>query len=174
MELQEGIALIRNEQVTTAGPQRWADLGCGTGFFTDALARLLPVASLIYAVDKSATLPRRRTGTKSVAIEPLRLDFVRDRLPVEPLDGILMANSLHYVRDQLAFLQQAQRYLKPQHHFLIVEYELERANPWVPYPLSYHTLTDLFAQAGYTTITKLHERTPVRGADTMYGALISR
>lgn len=173
MELHEGVALIRNDSLTAAGPQVWADLGCGSGFFTEALASLLPAASTIYAVDKSSPLPAKRAEPDRVAIQPLRLDFVRDELPFAHLDGILLANSLHYVQAQLAFIQKAQRYLKPRHRFLIVEYDIERANPWVPYPLSYRALQRLFAQAGYQAMQKLHERSPVRGFDKMYAALVS-
>lgn len=173
MELREGIALIRHESLSTGGPQRWADLGCGAGFFTEALASLLPAESMIYAVDKSAPLPQKQVTAGRVAIEPLRADFVRDELPFHDLDGILMANSLHYVKEQLTFLQQARRYLKPDHQILIVEYDIERANPWAPYPLGYRLLQTLFTQAGYRAIVKLNERAPVRGFDKMYAALIT-
>lgn len=173
MELHEGIALIRHKSLSSSGPQQWADLGCGAGFFTKALASLLSAGSTIYTVDKSAPLPQKQITAGRVAIEPLRTDFVRDELPFRDLDGILMANSLHYVKERLAFLQKARRYLKPDHHFLIVEYDIERANPWVPYPLNYRLLQKLFTQAGYHTITKLQERAPVRGFDKMYAALMT-
>jgi len=173
MELQEGIALIQHDSLSTGGPQRWADLGCGAGFFTKALASLLPVHSTIYAVDKHLPLPERRSDPTGVAIQPQKRDFVRDTLPLPPLDGILMANSLHYVKDQVAFVQAARRYLKAEHHFLIVEYDSDRANPWVPYPLSYRTLQRVFSAAGYPTIHKLQERAPIHGFDKMYAALIT-
>ena len=172
MELREGIALIEDDRLRGEKAQRWADLGCGSGFFSEALASLLPGGSTIYAVDKGWSLPHRRVTDNQIAIEPLRLDFVRDRLPFDELDGILMANSLHYVKDPLAFLRTAQRYLKPNHCFLIVEYDIERGNPWVPYPLSFRQLQKLFSEAGYRTIEKLHERPPVRGFSKMYAAWI--
>ena len=172
MELREGIALIQHDSLQANGPQVWADLGSGAGFFTEALANLLPPASTIYAVDKSSALPQKRTTPGRVAIQPLRADFVREALPFTELDGILMAKSLHYVKEQLTFLQKARRYLKPDHRFLLVEYDIERANPWVPYPLSFRTVQSLFTQAGYHTITKLHERAPVRGFDKMYAARV--
>ena len=173
MELREGIALIDHENLRIDGRQIWADLGCGAGFFTEALANLLPAESLIYAVDKSAALPQKRITPDGVAIQPLRGDFVQDTLPFSDLDGILMANSLHYVKEQRAFLQRVQRYLKPNHRFLIVEYDIKRKNPWVPYPLSFQMLQKLFTQAGYRAIVKVQERAPVRGFDKMYSALIS-
>ncbi|MFN8446424.1 MAG: methyltransferase domain-containing protein [Caldilineaceae bacterium] len=174
MELHEGIALIEDDSLRMGGAQSWADLGCGAGFFTEALASLVPAESRIYAVDKSLPLPLKRTTTRRVAIHPLQRDFVRDELPFAELDGILMANSLHYVRNQLDFLQKVQSILKADHRFLIVEYDIERANPWVPYPVSFATTQKLFRQAGYPTILKLHERLPVRGFDKMYAAMAFR
>lgn len=174
MELHEGIALIEHDSLRTGGAQSWADLGCGTGFFSEALASLLPAESKIYAIDKSLPLPLKRTTARQVAIQPLQRDFVKEELPFAGLDGILMANSLHYVRDQLGFLQKAQTILKTDHRFLIVEYDIERANPWVPYPVSFSAAQKLFCQAGYSTILKLHERLPVRGFDKMYAALAFR
>jgi precorrin-6B methylase 2 len=49
------------------GPQTWADLGCGAGAFTLALASLLPAGSTIHAMDRDraalAQLPAtRRSG----------------------------------------------------------------------------------------------------------------
>lgn len=173
MELHEGVTLIQHESLRANGPQVWADLGCGAGFFTEALATLLPQDSTIYAVDKSFALPARSVTPNGVAIQPLQLDFVCNDLPFAPLDGILMANSLHYVKEQLAFIRKARRHLKTEHSFLIVEYEMSRPTTWAPYPLSYGALQRLFEQAGYQAIGKLRERPPVRGFNKMYSALIT-
>lgn len=173
MELHEGIALLQHDSLYTGSAQVWADLGCGAGFFTKALASLLPAQSMIYAIDQKLPLPAKRAATDGVIIQPLQRDFARDDLPIEQLDGILMANSLHYVKGQVAFVQKVRRYLKADHYFLIVEYDSERANPWVPYPLSYRALQRCFTAAGYQTIHKLQERPPVRGFAKMYTALIT-
>jgi trans-aconitate methyltransferase len=53
MELQAAIDLIQNTFITTETPQIWADLGCGDGTFTTALASLLAPDSVIHAVDKN-------------------------------------------------------------------------------------------------------------------------
>ena len=41
--------------------------------------------------------------------------------------------------------------------FLIVEYDMNNANRWVPYPLSFRYLKQLFQKSGYGLIEKLRE-----------------
>jgi hypothetical protein len=41
--------------------------------------------------------------------------------------------------------------------FLIVEYDMNNANRWVPYPLSFRYLKQLFQKSGYCLIEKLRE-----------------
>lgn len=170
MELNEAMELIRYEGIAGAGSTVWADLGCGAGLFSRALSGLLFPGSTVYAIDKE---PVRVEGKNGVTIEPLQMDFVTSELPLQNLDGILMANSLHYVSDQPAFIRKAGRYLKAGGCFLIVEYDTDKANPWVPYPLSYHSLLRLFHQEGYTTIQRLHERASVYGRANIYSVVIS-
>jgi hypothetical protein len=55
--------------------------------------------------------------------------------------------------------------------FLIVEYDTVSSNPWVPYPVNYQNLLQLFTGLGYSTITKLAE-VPSRFGGSMYSALI--
>jgi hypothetical protein len=59
----------------------------------------------------------------------------------------------------------------PSSTFLIVEYDTTRFNPWVPYPINYANLHQLFTTLGYTSITKLSEA-PSRFGGRMYSALI--
>jgi hypothetical protein len=40
---------------------------------------------------------------------------------------------------------------------LLVEYDMDTANPWVPYPVSFTSLMQLFQELGYTTIQHLGE-----------------
>jgi ubiquinone/menaquinone biosynthesis C-methylase UbiE len=118
----------------------WADLGCGTGSFTIALAGLLLKKSLVYAVDKNkAALNKMLDEYKDVIIKKIQGDFTEIKLP-ENLDGILMANSLHYVSDKHAFIKKIQTHLIEQKLFLIVEYDTDIPNQWIPYPVSLNSL----------------------------------
>jgi precorrin-6B methylase 2 len=84
----------------------WADLGSGTGAFTLALAGLLGPGTVIHAVDRdrgALSDLERAIGARFPAVT-LRVvvgDFTR-ALDLPPLDGIVMANSLHFHRDREA------------------------------------------------------------------------
>lgn len=141
MQQTEAINLIERG-VSTKEMQRWADLGCGSGTFTIALAELLAPDSEIYATDlKRQSLPKMHKG---VNIHFKQLDFEREQLPYPELDGVLMANSLHYIKDKSRLIQQL-----AVHRFIVVEYENRRANPWVPYPVNSAELAGIFMQLGY-------------------------
>jgi hypothetical protein len=48
---------------------------------------------------------------------------------------VLLANSLHFQADACQALSLAAARLKPGGVLLVVEYDVNRANPWVPHPL---------------------------------------
>src|SRR5437763_16611711 len=82
---------------------RWADLGAGSGTFAAALARLLGPRGMVYAVERDTTsvvaleeLARRGAGDGSAPIVVRRGDFNRP-LDLPALDGVLLANALHFV-----------------------------------------------------------------------------
>ncbi len=173
MSPSQAISLLSAEAFASATPQVWADLGCGSGTFTEALANLLPRDSLVHAVDSSqAALHKVPQQVGQTSITTHLANFEQDTLPFQALDGILMANALHYVADKVAFVQRAQQtLLKPHGQWLIVEYNHNRANPWVPYPIPFVELQTLFVGLGYGKVTKIHE-IPSRFGGNIYGAII--
>lgn len=171
MELSEAIELIQNDHLLPAGSTVWADLGCGSGLFTFALAHLLKAGSTIHAVDRDPVVLQPLPNLNGVTIQTLQLDFVSNVLPLSQLDGILMANSLHFVSDKKTLLNKLSACLKPGGSFLIVEYDTDRpVPPWVPYPVSFRALEALFKKAGFSSIQKLGERASAYGRANMYGA----
>jgi hypothetical protein len=151
-----------NKGITSNSIQRWAGFGAGT--FTLALAAGLAPGSHILAIDKTRQpLPAESNG---VQIKFRRADFVNDPIHLEGMHGILMANSLHYVKHKAQFLQ-----MLNQPQFIVVEYETKRVNPWVPYPIAFNQLKKLFDDLGYQT-THLAEA-PSRFGGRMYAALIN-
>jgi ubiquinone/menaquinone biosynthesis C-methylase UbiE len=152
----------------------WADLGSGAGAFTLALADLLGTTGHIYSVDKERRVLREqeqamRNLFPAVSVEFLVADFTQ-RLALPPLDGIVMANSLHYVHDKRAMLQGVHAYLKPGGRLLLVEYNVDRGNMWVPYPLSYPTWEGLALRNSFSD-TQLLEKVPSRFLGEIYSAL---
>src|ERR1043165_3350816 len=105
-------------------PQLWLDLGCGTGLFTLALAANLPSGSKIIAIDKDEKALRKIPArVNDVAIQTMAADFVSDALAVREVDGILLANSLHYVKYKVIFLKKLISSMKTNGVFLIIEYD---------------------------------------------------
>jgi trans-aconitate methyltransferase len=174
MQLHDARALISCE-VLTAAPAavQWADLGCGPGLFSHALASLLPAGSTVYAVDQKDTFDAGLSQNLSGNIVPMQYDFVRDALPFQQIDGILMANALHYVANQSALLDKLSGYMKQGASVLIVEYDTDTPVPvWVPHPLSFSSLTALFQTKGFSNIKKLQEKPSLFRRSNIYSALI--
>src|SRR5215218_7411220 len=110
VELKQAITLIRHDSLAREDTTCWADLGCGAGLFTHALAHFLQPGSTIYAVDTNReVLSGIAPLSGSIYLEKMQADFIKESLPLHDLDGILLANSLHYVRDKVTFLEKAKR-----------------------------------------------------------------
>jgi ubiquinone/menaquinone biosynthesis C-methylase UbiE len=152
----------------------WADLGSGGGAFTLALAELLGADGRIVSVDKDAGALRTqqeamRSRYPEVNVIYQVADFTRP-LELPPLDGIVMANSLHFVRQKEPLLRTVRGYLRPGGRLILVEYNVDRGNWWVPYPLSYPTWEGLAGHCGFSK-TQLLARRPSRFLNEIYSAL---
>lgn len=152
----------------------WADLGSGGGAFTLALAELV---QHIYSVDRDAGALRRQRAEMTrrfpdVIVEYLEADFTRP-LDLPPLDGIVMASSLHFVRDKPPVLELVRSYLKEDGRLLLVEYDTDRGNHWVPYPLSYGTWQQRARSAGFGDVRLLATR-PSSFLGRFYSSLAAR
>ena len=174
MELWEAISLIKTDELNQEKQTTWADLGSGSGLFTRALASLLYTGSTIYAVDKSISSFQKNSFPGQVLVTTIESDFVRDNLNMQNLDGILMANAFHFVRNKKQFLEK----LIPLFHsapvFLMVEYDTDLPNPWVPYPLSFFTLKKLFTELGFHSIKKINEKKSLFRSGKLYSVIITR
>jgi ubiquinone/menaquinone biosynthesis C-methylase UbiE len=155
----------------------WADLGSGEGAFTLALADLLGPTGSIYSVDRDARALRVQERAMTDAFPatvyvPLNADFTRP-IAVPPLDGIVMANSLHFVRDKLPVLRLVASYLRPAGRLILVEYDTDAGNQWVPYPVSLHSWLGLALEAGLGETTHLAS-VPSRFLGSIYSAVSQR
>jgi ubiquinone/menaquinone biosynthesis C-methylase UbiE len=132
----------------------WADFGSGDGAFTLALADVAGKDAEIYSVDKDqGRLQNQKRNFEEMFpnwhIRFLHADFTKP-LDLPQLDGVLMANSLHYVKEQVPFLQFIRGYLKPSGKVIVVEYNTDSGNTWVPYPLSFRTFQKIAHDAGFS------------------------
>jgi len=161
----EAAALINCDQLRISKLQTWFDLGCGSGLFSNALIGLLPEGSFIYAIDKQlATFNNRQ-------IKFQKLDFIKDQLPNLSVDGILMANSLHYVKDKLPFLIKIKKLLSTKGVFLLVDYDTETSNQWIPHPISFRAAKNLFKELGFDDVYKINERLSIFNEGSIYSAV---
>jgi ubiquinone/menaquinone biosynthesis C-methylase UbiE len=158
----------------------WADLGAGTGTFTKALAALLGPEGRVYAVERDATalgtLARAapKLGVTTATIVTVHADFT-EPLTLPPLDGVLLANALHYVAydEQLPLLSRVVRGLKKQGRLVVVDYDGRRPNRWVPFPVSIDVFRDLASELGLTR-AKITASRPSAYGGTMFAAYAER
>jgi precorrin-6B methylase 2 len=156
----------------------WADLGSGTGAFTKALAGLLGPGGKVYSVDADAGALRvqGRQMRELFPALPLILitgDFTGALDGIPPLDGIVMANSLHFQRDACRTLLHVTAWLKPGGRLVVVEYDIERPSPWVPYPVPFSRLHELAGCAGLEG-PRLIETRPSSYNRRVYSGLCTR
>lgn len=153
MDHKDHVNLLRPANLAVGGT--WADLGSGNGAFTLALRELVGPDAIIYAVDKDRPALRvledaheSRFGASPNLI-PLNQDFSHlHDLPA--LDGVVMANSLHFSKDKGKVLRHVHGLLKPGGALLLIEYNADSGNMWVPHPFSFETFCSLALQAGFT------------------------
>lgn len=154
----------------------WADIGSGTGAFTLALAELLGPGGVIYSVDRDrgalqAQASALRARFPAVSLHPLAADFTRP-LDLPALDGMLMANALHFVApgQQAAVVRALRAYLKPGGRLVLVEYNVDRGNLWVPHPFTFERWQEMARQAGFAH-TRLLATRPSSFLKEFYAAL---
>lgn len=179
MDHNDHVNLLRPANVSQGGA--WADLGSGNGAFTLALRELVGPEATIYAVDKNRAvlrelenMHRTRFDTSSPS-SPLRTNLILlhqdfSRLhDLPPLDGVVMANSLHFFKDKEQVLRQVHGLLKPDGTLLLVEYNVESGNMWVPHPLTFESFRSLAMRTGFKE-PRLLAKVPSRFLHEFYSA----
>ncbi len=166
MTISEAITLIEAGKPTSPKPALWADLGCGSGLFSRALASLLPAGSKIIGIDQEQQF--KETFINRVDLEFIQADFNQFNFGNIFYDGFMLANSIHYIQDKETLLQDLKEQLKIDGTLLLVEYDTTKSNPWVPYPISFANLVRLGHSLGFSYAQKLGERNSRYGSQKMY------
>ena len=176
MDHSDHVNLLKPADIKPGGS--WADLGAGSGAFTFATRELTGPTASIYAVDKDrASLHQLEQSyrTRFGDSQNLHLivgDFSRT-LDIPLLDGIVMANSLHFFKDKEKILRYVSSYLKPNGILLIVEYNVDSGNMWVPYPFSFGTYCKLAPRANFSA-PRLLAKVPSRFLREFYSAACNK
>ena len=178
MNTREAVALIAGAVAERAGT--WADLGAGDGTFTRALVELLGPGNRIYAVDRDARAVAalaRWASKQAPNVISVTADFTRPfdlpRLEQPSLDGMLLANALHFVPDAGRVLARLAAWLHPGGRVVLIEYDRRGASRWVPYPIPVSQLPALAAPAGLSAPTITATR-PSRFGGVLYVAAADR
>lgn len=168
---KDHVALIRD--VIDAGGV-WADFGSGTGAFTLALRDAGGESIQIYSVDQDEGGLEEQKKRFSELFPQTTITYLHqsftDSLELSLLDGIIMANSLHYIVDQEAFLKDLKKYLKPNGKLVLVEYNVDNGNQWVPYPVSFERFTVMAKQSGFS-VPEMLGRIPSQFLREIYSAV---
>jgi hypothetical protein len=82
----------------------------------------------------------------------------------------VIANALHFVAAPEPVVERLAGYLRPGGRFVLVEYDAERGNPWVPHPISRRRWSALAAAAGLVGARALAGR-PSRFTGEIYSAV---
>lgn len=154
MNHNDHINLIKSALLDENPNASFADLGAGSGAFTLALREVLGASAKIYAVDKDKSSLRelensftsRFKSTTNLTI--IQTDFSKP-LNLPPLNGILMANSLHFFKDKINVLKHIKTFLKPNGKLIMIEYNVDKGNMWVPYPFSFPTFENMCKESGF-------------------------
>jgi len=176
MDHDDHVDLLRPANLNQGGV--YADFGAGNGAFTLAMRELVGLDATIYAVDKDRSALKqlesahraRFNTTRNLILLPN--DFSRP-LELPPLDGIVMANSLHFFKDKEKILRHVQKFLKPNGILIIIEYNVDSGNMWVPYPLTFETYRALAPRAGFSG-PRLLAKIPSRFLKEFYSAVAYR
>jgi ubiquinone/menaquinone biosynthesis C-methylase UbiE len=174
VDTREAVALIHS--AIPLGGRAWADVGAGDGTFTRALAKLLGPRARIYAIDRDARaleVLRRRAERGQLNIVPIEGDFTQPLELPEPLDGMLIGNALHFVRDADVVLNRLAQLVRPGGRIVIVEYDRRAGSRWVPYPIPSTRLSAITAAAGLSEPTITATRPSAYGG-TIYVATADR
>jgi ubiquinone/menaquinone biosynthesis C-methylase UbiE len=169
------MALIRDGIPNIGGT--WADFGSGEGAFTLALAEQIGPTGHIYSIDKNKGSLRQQEQVMRARFPALQIEYIAadytQPFDLPPLDGVVMANALHFQRRKDSIIQLINNYLRPGGRFILVEYNVDRGNIWVPHPLSYPTWETLAWQNGFVNTHLLASR-PSRFLHEIYAAVSTK
>ena len=174
MDHEDHVRLLKDGIQSPGGI--WAELGSGRGAFTLALADLIGPQGRIYSVDKNkgalknqAKAIQKRFPSDQPKIQYIYNDYTLP-LSFPSLNGVVMANSLHFNKDKAAILDLIFDYLGPQGCLILVEYNSDLGNTWVPHPVSYKSWQSLVEEGGFVN-TRLLKRVASSFMGEIYSAI---
>jgi len=134
-----------------------ADLGAGDGIFTRPLARKVGHAGVVYAIEiKQRLLKKIEEKAREQGLQNIRPVLAAEddpKLP-EPVDLILIVDTLHHISNRETYLKNLRRYLKPSGRVAIIDFS--DSWPWFHGKMKY-SLAELevwMKAAGFAQVEK--------------------
>ena len=172
MDHKDHVSLLKPGVPSPGGT--WADFGAGQGAFTLALADCIGPEGWLLSIDRNGSAFGKLKGLvnrrhHAIRVDTLVADFTH-LLDLPALDGLVIANALHFIKEKDETVRLLSGYLKPGGRFIVVEYNTDRGNHWVPYPFSYPTWREVAEQNGLVG-TKLLAKMPSSFLGEFYSAV---
>ncbi len=132
-----------------------ADIGCGSGFFSIAAARLFPRANIL-SVDRQQDMldfvARRAREAGLENVETIRADATRLPIADGSLDAVLMSHVFHDIPERDAMRDEVYRILRPGGAFLLVEWDKVDTpmGPPIEIRIAAQELRDILTAGGFS------------------------
>lgn len=133
----------------------WADIGCGTGFFTIPLA---PEVRQVYALDiRSEMLEDLKNSLTQLNVSNvtvLQSDETKFPLAEQLVDGVLISLVLHEVDEPVEFFRELNRILKKEGRLVVIEWvkAFTTIGPPIEHRLSIEQLDEWAQGSGFGKI----------------------
>ena len=133
----------------------WADIGCGTGFFTIPLANeVKQVYALDIRTEMLSDLSESPTQLQIQNVNVLQSEESHFPLPDQLVDGILIALVLHEVEQPLEFFRELNRILQTGGRLAVIEWAKASTEmgPPLEHRLSIQQLDDWALTTGFVKV----------------------
>ena len=105
------------------------DMGCGNGFYTLQIARLVGPAGKVLAVDIQPEmlhlLAERAAGEGATNVEPILGTVVDPKLPQDGVDLLLLVDVYHHIEDRERYFRALGASLRPGGRIAIIDFTLD-------------------------------------------------
>ena len=134
-----------------------ADFGCGAGYFTILLAKMVDKDGTVYAVDVQQSALESVEGRARIDsilnIETIRGDLEREngsKLESKSIDMVMLANILFQSKSKDAILKESKRVLTQNGRLVVIEWKDDsRFGPKLGYRVSKEELKKIVKAAGF-------------------------
>jgi ubiquinone/menaquinone biosynthesis C-methylase UbiE len=137
--------------------QKIADLGAGSGLFTRPIARKVGAEGKVYAIDIDPELLKHIEKTAQAAglanIQTVLAAEDDPKIP-EPVDLIVIIDTLHHIRNQALYLKNLRHYLRPSGRIAVIDFSENWPSGHEKMKFSLTELEQWMSTAGFKRIEK--------------------